>query len=206
MSRQDACLAMLLTNSPTQWSEQTPRFRYACPFFSIFPEAFRIIFFPSNVSFTLFIFSYPVTYRTCLVFPPLFRSRLYLAGSETLVNVQFANVEKSSRSCYFLKFPRKFFQIIILTSPILLSALSPWLMLPLLSFSFTVYFGYYLWNLIWFPPLLHYSVTSNMVEKNRVSVVFSFTNFREFVKLLFFNSFPSLLLILLKHRRYCQAF
>lgn len=121
---------MLLTNPPTRWKRcdsGTP-----VRFFQFSRKLSELYFFRPMYIFTLFILSYPVTYRVCF--------RLYFALVRTppvarLVNVQFANVEKSSRSCYFLKFLRKFSQIIILTSPILRSTLSPWLMLSLFSFS-----------------------------------------------------------------------
>lgn len=146
---------------------KTPRFQYACPFFSIFPEAFRIIFFPPNVPLLFLFLSTPqrVVYVWCF--------RLYFALVRTppvarLVNVQFADAEKSSRSRFLLKFLQKFSQIIILTSPISRSTLSPWLVLSLFSFSLIACFGYYLRNPIWFPSLLHYNVTSNIVQRKIV--------------------------------------
>lgn len=138
------------------------------------------------------------------MFPPLFRSRPHPAGSETWLTFNLPMRRKSSRSRFLLKFLQKFSQIIILTSPISRSTLSPLTR----AFAFLIFSYSMFWILSSKSHLISFLITlqcyiKSSTEKNRIPAVFSRANFREFVRLLFFNFLFGPLLLLLK--RYYQA-
>jgi len=179
-------------------------------FFQFSRKLSKLYFFRPTYLFALFILFYSVTCCTCLVFPPLFRSRT--SPVARLVNVQFTDVEKSSRSRFLLKFLQNFSQIIILILPISRFTLNPWFMLFLFPFSLILQ---YILDIIFevsFDSFPYYitvlrnkrNIVQRKIEHLQCFFFCKFERIRQII--IFYFPFPSLFIILLKDCYHCQTF